>query len=86
MAEIDKEIAKMGVFALASVSLAVSTVIGIVLLEKMKTISVGNFNSTAPNTSIDAFVAGLAIFGSFMSIIALALVGKIIMGLFKSGS
>ena len=35
------------------------------------------------NTTADAFIAGLAIFGTFMAVIVLAIVGKIIIGLFK---
>lgn len=35
------------------------------------------------NASADKFIAGLTIFGTFMSIIVLAIVGKIIVGLFS---
>lgn len=81
MGEVVSEIKKMGLFALAAVSLAVTTVLGVVLLENFKNTS--GITATG-NTTIDNFITGLAIFGSFMSIIALALVGKIIMGLFRT--
>jgi len=38
---------------------------------------------TTAQGSADAFIAGLAIFGTFMVIIVLSLVGKIIIGIFK---
>jgi len=38
----------------------------------------------ATNATADAFIAGLAIFGTFMVVIVLALVGKIIVSLFKT--
>lgn len=40
----------------------------------------------ATNASADKFIAGLAIFGTFMAIIVLALVGKIIVKIFKPGN
>lgn len=86
MAEINKEMKSMALFAVVAVALAITTVIGIVLLDKMKTTSMGNLSNTSGvNTSLDNFITGLTVFGSFMGIISLALVGKIIMGLFSSG-
>lgn len=35
------------------------------------------------NATAEKFIAGLTIFGTFMAVIVLALVGKIIIGLFK---
>jgi len=58
---------------------------------------VANWNQTAVNCSIsylantnsqsaaDLFITGLTIFGTFMAIVVLALVGKIIISLFKTG-
>ena len=37
------------------------------------------------NTTADKFIAGLAVFATFTTVIVLALVGKIIIGLFKKG-
>lgn len=87
MGEVTSEIKKMGLFAIAAVVLAITTVLGIVLLERFKVTPMGSLtNTSGVNTTIDNFITGLAIFGSFMSIIALALVGKIIMGLFRTGN
>jgi len=65
--------------AVAVVSLAVITIMGIAVL--------GGFKSTGliDNTTAEAFTTGLAIFGTFVGVIILAIVGKVIMGLFKGG-
>ena len=73
------EVKKLAAYAVATVTLAASTVLGIAILEGFKTADVGITNAT-----VDLFITGLGIFGTFMSIICLALVGKTILGLFKS--
>ena len=37
------------------------------------------------NTTADNFITAIALFGTFASVIILALVGKVIVGMFKSG-
>ena len=74
------EIKKLAGYAIATVSVAASTVLGIAILEGFKGAATGISNST-----VDLFIAGLAVFGTFMSIITLSLVGKTVIGLFKSG-
>lgn len=39
---------------------------------------------STPQASADLFIAGLAIFGTFMAVIILALIGKVIVGFFVS--
>jgi len=70
---------KMMPAAIAVVSLAVITIMGIAVL--------GGFKATflISNATADAFTTGLAIFGTFIGVIILAIVGKVIMGLFKGG-
>jgi len=65
--------------AIAVVGLAAITLTGIAVVTGFKDTNLVN------NTTADNFNAGLAIFGTFMAVIVLALVGKIIVGLFKKG-
>ena len=64
--------------ALATVTLAVLSLVGIAVLTGFKT------TGQVDNDVADDFIDGLAIFGTFMAIITLTLVGKIIIGLVKS--
>jgi len=63
-------------YAVAVTSLAVTVVVAIAVL--------GGFKSTLliDNTTVDLFINGLVIFGTFIGVIVLALVGKIIIGMF----
>lgn len=74
----DGELKKMGVAAIAIVGLAVIVITGITVI--------GGFKTTGliDNTTADSFITGLAIFGTFMSVIVLAIVGKLIVGLFRA--
>lgn len=74
-----EELKKMSAAALASVTLAVTDLIGIAIITQMKS------NAYIDNTTADLFVAGLVVFGTFMSLICLVLVGKILIGLIKGG-
>lgn len=77
MGDLDKMQGK----AIAVVGLAVVTLVGLAIITQFKT------SALITNATADLFIAGLTIFGTFMSIIVLALVGKIIIGLFtKSGT
>jgi len=76
----------MAVFAGGLVVLAIVSVIGIVVLDQFKTsILMGVNGSTQPNTTIDLFITGLAVFGTFATVIALVLVAKVILSLVKGG-
>jgi len=70
----------MGAAAIAVGSLAAITLVSIAVVNGFKD------TGLVDNTTADAFVTGLVIFGTFTSVIVLALVGKIIIGLFKKGS
>lgn len=70
----------MGAAAIATGSLAAITLTSIAVVSGFKD------TGLVDNTTADNFISGLAIFGTFMSVISLALVGKIIIGLFKKES
>ena len=72
------EIKKLAAYAVATVSVAASTVLGMAILEGFKGAATG-----ISNTTVDLFITGLTVFGTFMSIITLSLVGKTVIGLFK---
>ena len=64
--------------ALAVVSLAVIDIMGIAVI--------GGFKDTGliDNTTADKFIAGLAVFGTFVGILVLAVIGKVVMSLFQT--
>ena len=68
---------KLGYAAIAVVSLAIIVVTGIAVL--------GGFGDTGliDNTTVQLFVTGLKIFGTFIGVIVLAVIGKAIIKLFK---
>jgi len=68
---------KMQGSAAAIVGLSAVVLIGLAVVTGFKE------SLLVDNTTADKFIAGLAIFGTFLAIIVLALVGKIIIGLFK---
>jgi hypothetical protein len=71
------ELMKMSGYAIATVALATITLVGIAVVSGFKT------TGQVDNTTADLFVAGLTVFGTFMSIISLALVGKIIISIVR---
>ena len=73
------EIKKLAAYAIATVTVAATTVLGIAILEGFKGSATGIDNDT-----VDLFITGLTVFGTFMSIITLSLVGKTVIGLFKN--
>jgi len=75
----DAGVKKMSGYAIATTALAAVTLTGLAVVNGYKD------SGTVDNTTADAFVAGLAIFGTFMVVITLSLVGKIIIGIFKGG-
>ena len=68
---------RMAGYAIATVTLATVTLVGIAVVEGFKD------TEQVSNTTADLFIAGLTVFGTFMSIISLALVGKIIIGIVR---
>ena len=72
---------EQGKAALAFVALAIISVLGIIVLSEFK-----GSSSAIPalgNTTIDLFIAAIAIFGTFATIMALIVVTKGIIGLVK---
>jgi hypothetical protein len=79
MADEMKQITAMSSYAVGIGVLAIVVVTVITVLEGFKD------TGLVDNTLVDKFVNGLAIFGTFIGVIVLAIVGKIIIGLFKNG-
>jgi hypothetical protein len=79
MAEEGSDIKMLGNYAVAVVVLAVIVVLGIAIL--------GAFKATGliTNTTVDLFITGLVTFGTFIGLIVLAAIGKIIIKMFRHG-
>ena len=75
------DLKKMGAAALALMTLAILSVLGMVVLTEFKTST--STSNTQVNTTIDLFIAGLAIFGTFATILALIVVVKTVIGVVK---
>ena len=71
------DITKMQASAVAVVGLSAVVLVGLAVVQGFRD------TGLVDNATADAFIAGLAIFGTFLAIIVLAIVGKIIIGLFK---
>lgn len=69
---------------LSGSAIAVLTLAAIVLTALAIVTGFKNTN-LVDNTTADAFTTGLAIFGSFVGVLVLGIVGKAIIGLFKKG-
>ena len=65
---------------IAVVSLAAIVLTGLAVVQGFKD------SGTIDNTTADKFITGLAIFGTFSTIIILAIIGKAIIGLFKKSA
>ena len=65
--------------ALGMVVLSTTTLVGIAIVTQMKN------NSLIDNTSADAFVAGLTIFATFSTLVAIVLIGSAVIKLVKGG-
>lgn len=87
----DSGISNIKGYAIAIGALAVVTLLGIAIVGGFKDSgALGNCsNSSATEYSTglcneaDYFITGLAIFGTFVGVIILAIIGKIIVGLYK---
>lgn len=77
MADEMKQIQAMSSYAIGIGVLAIVVVTVITVLSGFKD------TGLVDNTLVDKFINGLAIFGTFIGVIVLAIVGKIIIGLFK---
>lgn len=75
----EDDIKSLGEYAIAVVVLAVIVVLGIAIL--------GAFKQTGliTNTTVDLFITGLVTFGTFIGLIVLAAIGKIIIKMFRHG-
>jgi hypothetical protein len=69
----------MGAYAVGLVTLAAVCVMGIAVLTGFKN------TGLVDNTTVQYFIVGIGVFGTFAGVIAMALVGKIVIGLFKNG-
>lgn len=70
---------KLKSYAIVITSLAVIVLTGIAVLNEYQD------NGHVDNTTADNFISGLTIFGSFIGVLVIAVIGKMIMGLFTSG-
>jgi len=70
----------LGISALIFVSIAIISVLGIIVLAQFKGSVAGQASA---NTTIDAWIAAIVVFGTFATIIALVLVTKVIIGVVK---
>lgn len=75
----NKVFSEMTASAIAVVGLSASVLVGLAIVQ--------GFADTGlvSNTTAQKFIVGLGIYGTFVGVIVLALVGKTILGLFKSG-
>jgi len=69
---------ELGGSVLIIIAVAVASVMGIAVLQGFKD------TNTVDNTTVDLFIAGIALVGSFIGIIMLAIIGKIVIGMFKN--
>lgn len=76
---ISKNLKLLGAAALAVVTLAVVTIMGVAVLTQFKT------SGLVDNATVDSFITGLAIFGSFIGVIVIGLIGTIVIKMFKEG-
>ena len=69
----------LGAYAIALVSLAAVDLTGIAVVTQYKS------SGLVDNTTADQFITGLAIFGAFVGVLAISVIGKVIVGMFKDG-
>jgi len=72
----------LGISALIFVTIAIISVLGIIVLGQFKE-SQKAVSQSGINTTIDAWIAAILVFGTFATIIALVLVTKVIIGVVK---
>ena len=69
----------LGAYAIGLVGLAAVDLTGIAVVTQYKS------SGLVDNTTADQFITGLAIFGAFVGVLAISVIGKVIVGLFKDG-
>ena len=68
---------QLSIAALAMVTLAITSVIGITILRTFA-------NATAiEDGDVTPFITGLAVFGTFSTVVAIIIVGKLVLGILK---
>jgi hypothetical protein len=68
---------QLSIAALAMVTLAITSVIGITILRTFA-------NATAiEDADVTPFITGLAVFGTFSTVVAIIIVGKLVLGILK---
>jgi len=72
-----KELNTLVAASVAMVSFAVTTLVGIAVVTQMKN------NALIDNTTADLFIAGLVLFGTFSTLVALVIIGKVVIGLVR---
>ena len=75
----ESDMKALATYAVAVVILAVVVVMGIAVLGGFKT------TNLISNTTVDLFISGLVVFGTFIGIIVLAAIAKIIIKMFRHG-
>ena len=78
---------KLGVAAIGLVTLSIVSLMGIAVLQGFEdagVLTLENISGTMSNANVDNFIAGLAIFGTFSTILAIAIVGKLVIALFRT--
>ena len=83
MAEQSMALRNMGLAALAFLGVAILSVLGIIVLEQFKQTQIAN-PEQGINSTIDAWIAAIVIFGTFATIIALVIVTKVIIDIVKT--
>jgi len=78
MASTEKNLMILGAYAVGLVSLAAIVMTGIAVVQQYKV------TGLVDNTTADNFVTGLAIFGSFVGVLVISVIGKVIVGMYKN--
>ena len=66
--------------ATAVVAIATTVIIGVAILTAFKT------TALVDNTTVDKFIAGLVIFGSFIGVLVIGVIGKTLLSMFRSSN
>ena len=74
-----KSLSVLGAYAISLVTLAAIDLTGIAVVREYKA------SGLVDNDTADDFVAGLTIFGAFVGVLAISVIGKAVIGLFKKG-
>ena len=71
------EMTRLGAMAVSLVTLAAVVLTGIAVVNQYKS------TDLVDNTTADRFITGLTVFGSFVGVLAISVIGKIIVNLFR---